>query len=358
MSVPRQSTAQSRGVAIGTLVEALTALQKRNSILDRRTENCYVSSSGVRASLLMELSQVGVEEANLSPVQDMAIDAVGMLFEFILDEPHLPQTMRRMLSALQAPMLKVALLDRRFFKDASHPARRLLTELAQASMVFTHEDSELEASRVGKVEDVIVRIVQTFGTGIEIFSEMLTEFRTFLDVEGQAQQSSQSNKDPRYVAETRAGSAIRSKLEGRVVPRTVRDLLDEGWRQVMVNIELRNGANSSEWGRASRLPEMLIWSVQPKSTEADRVRLKKNIPVLAKVLRDGLVAVGFSKQRTQTLLGELQQLQLQAMQGKTPVINRPDELTLEAKPEGDKKPQKPKNHAFMTEIEITPPKGY
>ena len=68
----------------------------------------------------------------LGNMDEDVIDMVSMLFDFILDDRNLPDAMKALLSRLQIPMIKLAIVDRAFFGKKNHPARRLLNNLAKA----------------------------------------------------------------------------------------------------------------------------------------------------------------------------------------------------------------------------------
>src|SRR5690606_40996119 len=79
-------------------------------------------------------------------VDEDVINLVSMLFEFILDDRTLPDSLKALIGRLQIPLLKVAVLDQSFFSRGSHPARRLLNEIATAptgwgDQVETQSDS-------------------------------------------------------------------------------------------------------------------------------------------------------------------------------------------------------------------------
>ncbi|MEO8753407.1 MAG: DUF1631 family protein, partial [Casimicrobiaceae bacterium] len=67
-----------------------------------------------------------------NPADRITMDVVGLLFDYIFRDPSIPATMRDQFGKLQVPVVKAALLDRRFFSDKDHPARQLLDHLSEA----------------------------------------------------------------------------------------------------------------------------------------------------------------------------------------------------------------------------------
>ncbi|PZP78976.1 MAG: DUF1631 domain-containing protein, partial [Ectopseudomonas oleovorans] len=84
---------------------------------------------------LLERASVKSGKARVvGEVDEDVINLVSMLFEFILDDRTLPDSLKALIGRLQIPMLKVAVLDKTFFSRGSHPARRLLNEIASAAL--------------------------------------------------------------------------------------------------------------------------------------------------------------------------------------------------------------------------------
>ena len=80
---------------------------------------------------LQSSSDVGVAADAAAADADM-IDLVGMIFEHRLKDEDLPNVAKAELSRLHTPYLKVAIVDKRFFTDKTHPAHELLNTLANA----------------------------------------------------------------------------------------------------------------------------------------------------------------------------------------------------------------------------------
>src|SRR5882757_8125140 len=66
-------------------------------------------------------------------VDKLTIEIVGMMFDHMLRDEQVPAEIKALLSRLQFPILKAALMDAAFFASSSHPARRLIDRIASAS---------------------------------------------------------------------------------------------------------------------------------------------------------------------------------------------------------------------------------
>ncbi|MCB1877964.1 MAG: DUF1631 family protein [Chromatiales bacterium] len=115
------------------------------------------------------------------------------------------------------------------------------------------------------------------------------------------------------IARRRAAIAIRPLLAGGDVPGPVRALLEQGWLDVLVQIQMNTHSTIMPWDTAVRVPQDLIWSVRPKATAEEKHELIERIPELIRVLRDGLVRIGSDPKWLETRLGELQRLHVLAL---------------------------------------------
>ena len=103
------------------------------------------------------------------------INLVAMVFDCILDDRNLPDSLKALIARLQIPMLKVAVIDKSFFSRSSHPARRLLNEIAEAAMGWGECDGNARDSLYLRIEQVVQRLLTDFVDDPAIFSELLAE---------------------------------------------------------------------------------------------------------------------------------------------------------------------------------------
>jgi hypothetical protein len=118
------------------------------------------------------LLRISVRSGTRRPIavadEDM-INLVGLLFAFIQDDDNLPASLRALIARLHIPLLKVALLDKGLFSRASHPARRLLNEIAGGAMQWARSDESLQL----RMERIVQRLLNEFAEDVSIFAELL-----------------------------------------------------------------------------------------------------------------------------------------------------------------------------------------
>src|SRR5690625_7872639 len=93
---------------------------------------------------------------------DYALRLVSLLFQFILEDRNLPAPIKCLLVRLQIPVLRLALQDKAVFNRSGHPARRLLNEVANASLGWVPEGAPEQDPFYQRIEGLVNRILDEF----------------------------------------------------------------------------------------------------------------------------------------------------------------------------------------------------
>ncbi|WP_426414791.1 DUF1631 domain-containing protein [Aestuariirhabdus sp. LZHN29] len=297
------------------LMGMLSELQQSNDSHD--------SEAGDVRGALHGLMESRKRNAALSHVDDDAINLVSMLFEYILDDRNLPTGVKALLGRMQIPILKVAVIDKAFFSKGSHPARKLLNEMATAALGWNDQDTRTQDRLFQKMEQLVFRILQEFEDDIAIFGECLDDFLGF--VARERRRSELTEQRVRDAEEGRAKTesardavqqALSEKMVGQALPEVVVNLLEDAWSRVLLLIHLKEGENSPRWQEALDTVDDLIWSVSPIVDAADRKKLLKMVPGLLKQLRVGLTEIAFDAFAMNKLFAELESIHLSSFKPK------------------------------------------
>lgn len=207
--------------------------------------------------LLQRVSHKSGRSRVVGQVDDDVINLVSMLFEFILDDRTLPDSLKALIGRMQIPMLKVALLDKTFFSRGSHPARRLLNEIASASLGWAEHNDARRDSLYQKIEQVVMRLLNDFVDDPAIFAELLEDFIAFTGDERrrselleQRTRDAEEGRAKAELARQDVEQVLNQRLLGKVLPEVVVRLLRDAWSKVMLLICLKHGKASAEWREA------------------------------------------------------------------------------------------------------------
>lgn len=318
-------------VEANELVGALSGMQTSADTTEMTLEQAAASIAELRSKLGSSL-QMGEAETAVRAFNGMdedTIDVISMLFEFILDDTNLPDTMKALLSRLQIPMLKVAILDRQFFSDKQHSARRLLNLLAKSAVGWADDGDRSANSFYAKISSVVTRILEEFREDLSMFDELYEEFYKFINQEEQGAELIEERvtevtrgKEKMKLAQIRVAEVINTRVKGlRGLPTVVKELLKDGWKDVLTLTFLRQGEESEKWLHVVGLVDKLLWSVQPKQEVAQRQKLLKSIPELLKALRAELVEISFDQHKLGVLFKQLQTCHIHALKGASEPAN-------------------------------------
>jgi hypothetical protein len=322
---PGASTVSLPTVETGELLGALSALQESNLLVLPQGAGRAVPPEYLRARLVEGLHLREGRDVNrtLGEADNDTIDVISMLFEFILDDATLPDAMKALLSRLQIPMLKVAIIDKRFFSTKGHPARRLLNNMAQAAIGWNNTGEHSSDSLHHKIESIIKRISNEFHDDSSIFTELDQEFTAWWEQEqrGAEVAEQRTNQVTRGKEQLRnAKQIVVDELNRRLqkqdkVPEPVMEILADGWKDVLLLNYLRQGPDSQGWADSLAIVDRLLWSVLPKTAYKERQELLRGIPELLRNLREHLNSISFDQHKMARLFKELQSCHIASLRG-------------------------------------------
>ena len=289
-----------------TLVNALSKVQHRSSL--PADGNGLVNFVMLLQRMLQD--KEGNARAAVGQVDQNAMNLVSMLFEFILEDRQLQAPIKAILGRLQIPLVKVALMDRTFFNKGGHVARRLLNEMAMASIGWV-EGKKAGADRfLDKLEECVLRIVNEFEDDLVIFEEVLDDFLAFHEADKKrrilVEQRTRDSEEGRAKSEA-AKRFVQSELNGLLLGHTVADsvlgLLREGWSNYMVLLVLRKGEEHESVKAARKLAATLI-SAASEQTELEPLP-QDRIGSLVAELKLGLQQTSFMPFELEKVVKEL-----------------------------------------------------
>ncbi len=309
-----EASAETLPIATRDLLRLLSHLQQY--VPEPEVEDDF----DLRNQLEQLLTRFSVKSGKSRVVEEAdedVINLIALLFEFILNDRAVPDAFKALIGRLQIPMLKVAVLDKSLFSRTSHPARRLLNEIAAAGMGGGQRDHLYL-----RIEQVVQRLLNEFVEDPTIFSQLLTEFSAFTaderrrsDLLEQHTRDAEAGRVRTEAARQRVADVLNKRLLGKTLPRPVVQFLQQAWSQVLLLASLKHGEQSVQWQAGLRTMDELIWSVGlQQDTEAGR-HLLEQLPGLLKALRDGLTSAAFDPFSTREFFVRLQALHVQAAEG-------------------------------------------
>lgn len=268
------------------------------------------------------MEQIASENANGAvEAGDMqTIDLVGMLFEYMLSDDHLPDSVKALLSYLHTPFLKIAFIDKGFFEQPEHPARVLLNSLAEAGVRWVSNDGSDQYDIFSKIKTTVFRLLQEFKNDVRIFAELLIEFNAYTHnvarrqelMERRALEKAQGEEKLRE-AKIQVNTEVRSRTDNRDMPSAILLLLLQPWSDYLSFVLLRYGDKSESWTRALQVIDDLLWTLEPKTLQQDKAKQMELQDTLLGSLERGFETIGYEQAKGRKLLDAVVSLQRMAL---------------------------------------------
>ena len=299
----------------------------------------------VRTQLKKQAGKVG---------QVLGLEVVRKLVNQVAQDPRLLAPVRESIVALEPSLLRLAMVDPRFFSEEQHAGRRLVERVAERSFKYNDEFST-------EFKDFSDSVASTFNdlNSREQVSDA-KPFQAALDkleaswVAQDAQEEEQRSQvlDAVRFAEQRQAQADqiawdlsqRSDLDD--VPAVVQDFLYGPWALVMAHARLSDSSHIDPGGHGGVVTD-LLWSVKREVTLRQPARLIEMIPSLLGRLRSGLAALGQTPQESEAFFETLEKLhrpvlQLRAKKRRDESDFAPLDPDIDTEPRASTERQKPK----------------
>lgn len=233
-----------------------------------------------------------------SQIETVMIDAVAMLFDYLFEDQAIPEHLKQLIAKLQVPVLKVAIIDRGFFTQRDHPARRVLDMIASLAVQPTGQEGKIDPLQA-EVEAIIEKIISEFDQDAGVFEQACTalaelQARREQEMEaGMADSVAEIQRTERSeMAESVVREHIRRALAEQPAPETIAVFLRDRWAPLLVAEYVEGGEISPRLSAHIETMRELLWSVQSKPDMDSRLMMVRILPGLLKRLREGVDKVG------------------------------------------------------------------
>ncbi|NQX89120.1 MAG: DUF1631 family protein, partial [Halioglobus sp.] len=251
---------QSKVADAGAIAQALTALQRSAEIREQVQE-----TESLRTYLANNLSKIGglKDSAGLTTDSLNQLDMVDNLFGTIKSQLDVSSELKPALGNLQIPLAKLALLDQKFFVDREHTARAVIDKLSGLATSGNFPNRALE----DRINDIVDSIVRDYEHDETIFDAVLSKIDVLV---AQQELAKERNKD-RVIraqegqqrlndARKAVGNLIRSRIKPPNAPRVLQELIESGWKDLLVLTHVREGEESVAWEeQVKAFDQLCLW---------------------------------------------------------------------------------------------------
>lgn len=247
--------------------------------------------------------------------QAIGLEVVRKLVHQVAQDGRLLAPVREAIVALEPTLLRLAMVDPRFFGKEEHPARRLVERVAERSFKYNDEFS----SEFQQFADSVAAVIKGLNAQELERTEPVEQALAGLEADWKAQDDLEAQRqaevlDAMQFAERRQAEAdqIAWELSQRPdldnVPAIVQDFLFNSWSLVMAHARLVDGRRHIDPGGFGAVVTDLLWSVKREVTLRQPARLIEMIPGLLECLRNGLAALGQDARENDSFFAALEKL--------------------------------------------------
>lgn len=264
-----------------------------SSLLSEQVWGPYGTS---RARTLVR-TQLKKEATKVSQV--LGLEVVRELVNKVAQDPRLLSPVREAIVALEPSLLRLAMVDPRFFSNELHIGRQLLESVAQRSFKYNDEFSpefddffQTLTKNFNQLNASTVEDIQPFRAALAALEEKWNaQDQQDFDKRQQVLQALRFAEERQHKADQIAFDlSVRSDL--KKVPGVVLDFLLGPWALAMANAKLLDTRNQVDpEGFGSVVPD-LVWSVKSEVTLKQPAKLIEMIPGLLQKLHSGLRLLG------------------------------------------------------------------
>jgi hypothetical protein len=264
------------------------------------------------------------------PAQALGLEVVHIMIDNLAGDPRLLPPVRQVVRDLEPPLLRLALIDPRFFSDRDHPARQLLEQLTQRSLAWTSPDEAGFANFMDALQQATEALLDARATGPETFEIALAALQEAWE---EAQPKGKRIREravrallwaeQRNLLAERLGRQILERADAAAAPPEALAFLTGPWAQVMAHARLADTTGNEDPGGYGWVVPTVLWSVQP----ALAARVAGHHRTLVQRMDEGLRTIDHlpaDTDRWQNLLSALRDLALSAATGQALRTTEPE----------------------------------
>ncbi|MFN2288487.1 MAG: DUF1631 family protein [Chromatocurvus sp.] len=229
-----------------TVVQALLQLQQHHD-WSAESDN----SQSLRELLEQYAGQLpALAGGELQPESANRLDFIDNVFSTIRGSVDVADDVKPTLDQLRIPLARLSLEEPRFFADPEHPAHQMLDKLSQLATAENFPNRVLERKVRGIVDDIAARYdgdASVFQSALESLDRLVVQQETALRKNIERVVSTMEGQERLQQAQQSVERLLGTFIKPPSAPRVLLDLMDAGWRDLLVQIAVREGTDSQAW---------------------------------------------------------------------------------------------------------------
>jgi hypothetical protein len=292
---------------VSELVSMTTEIQNawRQQIKDP-----HQADKSLLALIEESLSQEG--DRALGATERGVVDLMGKLFAKVNTQAIAAEEISEELRKLELPILQVALQDATFFDREKHPARRLLNEIAEASIGYTDGvdvNHDPVAKAISQLSEILYSEDQLDNAGL---TQLLLDFIELVEKERRRVAALEQRLMEEVAATEKVNQAHQAvvkvlikRIQGKTLPRFLVSFAEDAWCKVLFLAYLKSGADSDEWHARIQLLDQLL--ALARSGQVNERVGREDVHSLVGQIRQHLEDISYDPYDSGRLVGAMEQ---------------------------------------------------
>ena len=260
------STAQHFGH--DEIIGALTSIQAHPEFAE--PGELRFDADAVKQAVMAAIarSSGGIVTKRMNQIAEKTIDFIELVFDAIIEDADISDTIKALLLRLQIPVIKASMLDQEFFIYDTHPARVLLDRIAEVGMGVTDHSDEIYI----RLDKIVNQLISEYELDTETFQNALDKVNDYVRERDEAAKQREEEAQKQALREHARNSVLKSLRNitaGKTLPEDVHTLVLKRWPTLLFNHYLENGKENDGWVALVEVLRDVIESVQPFQSAED-----------------------------------------------------------------------------------------
>ena len=243
------------------IIQALSSIQSLPQFTQQEKPN--FDGEAIKQAVLQTIATTsgGAITKHINQIAEKTIDFIELIFDAIIDDENISDTIKTLLLRLQIPVIKASLSDQEFFIYDDHPARVLLDTIADIGVgVNKHTDDVYK-----HLDKIITSILGEYEISTETFQSALDDLNTYITEQEEITRAVEEEEQQQLLRKHARASVLKSLraiTTGRTLPEAVHPLVLKRWPTLMFNHYLTKGKENDGWTNIVLTLRSIIDSVQ------------------------------------------------------------------------------------------------
>jgi hypothetical protein len=256
------------------VIAALSRLQpiyKSTYIAGQKTN---INTAAFKTALLNSVAKISPSTAtrSVNQIDGRTIDFVEMIFGAFLRDKNISLAIKSLLLKLQIPLIKIAMLDTKFFYNQKHPARSVLDEIAHIGIgIDNPEDTVLKT-----IELIIDQLINSFDKNIISFHTALKALNRLKKIE-QGKLDDNEKQTKKNILKEHARQSVLTTLQSHIgrtpLPKGVQALILKQWSTLMFHRFIRFGKDSKPWLECTTILSKIVTGIRIAECHNDMIQI-------------------------------------------------------------------------------------